>query len=109
MSVKESLQQELQEVEKRRHGLMPEHQKVQKKSKRYTASMTKEGTCRKKMQQHKKRCGRSERKTVAMRSVFGSCRTKSIRTKWRMQKMAAELRTPTGRRREERQQCLANR
>ena len=31
-SIKESLQHQLQEVEKREHDLMPEHQKVQKKS-----------------------------------------------------------------------------
>ena len=60
-------------VEKMRHDLMHEHQKAQKKSQKNTASSTKEGTCRKKMRQHQKRCGRSERTSIEMRSVFGSC------------------------------------
>ena len=41
-SIKESLQHQLQEVEKRRHDLMPEHQKAPKKSQKYTASRTRE-------------------------------------------------------------------
>ena len=35
-----TLQRQLQEVEERRHGPMPEHQKVQKRSQRYTAPRT---------------------------------------------------------------------
>ena len=41
---------------------------------------------KKKVLRHKKRCGASERKLIEMRSNFGSCRTKSIRKKWPMQK-----------------------
>ena len=85
-SLKSNLQQQLQEMEQRRRNLMPEHQKVQKISQKYKAFRTKEEMCKKKVLQHKRRCGGSERKLVAMRSDFGSCRTKSIRTQWLMQK-----------------------
>ena len=37
-SIKEALQHQLQDVEKRRHDLMLEHQKVQKSRKRYIAA-----------------------------------------------------------------------
>ena len=58
-----NLQQQLQEVEQRRHDFMPEHQIVQNISQRYKTCMIKEELC-------------------AMRSDFGSCRTKLISTKW---------------------------
>ena len=42
--------------------------------------------CKKKVLQHKRSCGRSEWTLTEMRSDFGNCRTKSIGTKWLMQK-----------------------
>ena len=41
---------------------------------------------KKKVLQHKRRRGRSDGKLIAMRIDFRSCRTKSTRTKWSMQK-----------------------
>ena len=46
---------------------------------------------KKKVLQHKRRFGRSERKLTATRNDVGSCRTKSTGTEWSMQKMAAQL------------------
>ena len=40
----------------------------------------------KKVLQHTRRCGRSERKLIATRSAFGGCRTKSTGTEWSLQK-----------------------
>ena len=60
--------------------------KCRKGRKRYKVSRTKEIMCRRKMLQHKRRCGISQMKTLALRSDIGCCRTTSIRTKWRMQK-----------------------
>ena len=94
------LQKDLREVEKLFVCVPKEDQNTRrsrKGHKRYKASRTKEGQCRKKMLQHKERCGRSERKTIVMRSVFGSCRTTSTRTKWWL---GAEL---AGRERKKRQ------
>ena len=62
-----------------------------KRNNKYKASKTNERICRKRMQQHRKRCGRSERKTTAMRSVFGSCRTKVDKNKMSDAERAAEL------------------
>ena len=70
---------------------MPEHQKVQKKSKRYTASRTKEGTCTKKMRQQKKRCGRSERKTGRNEERVRQLSNKVDKNKMADAEMAAEL------------------
>ena len=60
--------------------------KCRKDHKRNKASRTKEGICRKKVLQHKRRCGKSESKSIEMRNAFDSCRTTSTRTKWLMQK-----------------------
>ena len=55
--LKNDLQQRLLGVEQRRHDILPDHQKVQTRSQKIQSTKkTKEGTCRKKMLQHKKRC-----------------------------------------------------
>ena len=66
--------------------------KCRKDHKIYKVSRTKEGLCRKKVLQHKRRCGISERKSIEWRNAFDSCRTKSIRTKWPMQKWQQSFR-----------------
>ena len=49
-------------MEKRRHDLMPEHQKVQKKSQKIQSIQDKSKKyAEREWQQHKKRCGRSKR------------------------------------------------
>ena len=67
--VHDNLQQQLQDVEQRRHDLMPEHQKAQKISQKYEASKTKEEICRKIAPQQKKRCGSSKWSSSKKRSV----------------------------------------
>ena len=62
-SLKSNLQQQPQEVEQRRHDLMPEHQKVQKRS--------------------RKTRGGPERKLIEMMSDFGSYRTTSWKQNFR--------------------------
>ena len=59
-SIKESLQHQLQEVEKRRHDLMPEHQKAQKKSQKIQSIQDKRKICRWTVSQQKRRCGSSK-------------------------------------------------
>ena len=76
-SLNNDLQQQLQEVEKRRHVFVPEHQRVQKDHKRYKASRIKEGICKKNARQPKRRCGKSERK---------------LRTMWQMRKWKQNFR-----------------
>ena len=56
-SIMQLLQHQLQEVEKRRHDLMPEDQKVHKMSHKIHSIQDKRKICRKKMMQRKKRCG----------------------------------------------------
>ena len=85
-SPESNLLRQLQEVEQRRHDLMSEHQKVQKISQNMQSIQDKRRKNEKKVLQHKRRCGRSERKLTATRSDFGSRRTKSIGTEWSMQK-----------------------
>ena len=84
-SLKNDLQQQLQEVEQRRHDLMPEH-------KRYKASRIKEGICRKTERQLKRRCGRSERKSIEKEERFRLLSDKSIRTEWQMRKWMQNFR-----------------
>ena len=57
-SLKNDLQQHLQEVEQRRHDFMPEHLRVQKRSRKMQNIQEKEGNCRKKVLQLKRKCGR---------------------------------------------------
>ena len=60
-SLKSNLQQQLQEVEPRRHDIMPEHQKVQKRSQKIKSIQDKRRTMQEnKVLQLKRRCGRSE-------------------------------------------------
>ena len=92
-NLRSCLQQQLQEVEQGRHDLMPEHQKsAEKIRKRHKAFRKTEEICKKKVLQHKRRCGRSERKWITMSSVFSSCRTKSNRTKKSMQRWQQNVR-----------------
>ena len=73
-SIKGSLQHQLQEVEKRRHDLMLEQKKAQKRSEKYRVFRIRERICRERVQQRKRRCEGSERRSVAMRSAFDSSR-----------------------------------
>ena len=61
-SLESNLQQQLQEVEQKRHDLMQGTRKCRRYHKRYKAFRIKEERCKKKVLQHKRRCGRSERK-----------------------------------------------
>ena len=70
-SLKSDLQQQLQEVEQRRHDLKPGHHKVQKSSHKTKSFQDKIRNTQKEVPQHKRRCGRSERKLIAVRSDFG--------------------------------------
>ena len=67
-NLKSNVQQQLQEVEQRRHDLMPEHQKVQKRSQK-NASRTEEEICRKTVPEQKWRCGSCKRSLSKRRSV----------------------------------------
>ena len=85
-SIKESLQHQLQEVEKRRHDLMLEH-KAQKRSQKIQSIQDKRRNLQKdSISQQKRRCGSSKRRSGKRRSVTFSYRTKSIRIRCRMQK-----------------------
>ena len=86
---------------------MPEHQKVQKRSHNIQSIQGKRSKHRKKVLQHKGRCGRSEEKLIAMRSDSGSCPTRSTRTKWSMQKRQPNFRG-CRQERKERQQRFAS-
>ena len=81
---------------------MPEHQKVQKRSQNIHSIRDRrkfaERQCR---TQQKRRCGSSKRSSSKKRSVSFYCRTKSIRTKWRMQKWVQKLRVCRQERKEE--------
>ena len=89
--IKESLQHQLQDVEKRRNDPMPEHQKVQKRSKRYKAPRTKEEHCKKKSTAQKRKCVTSERTLIGKNNASLCCRTKSIK-KWQMRKWKQNFR-----------------
>ena len=60
-NVMESMQHQLQEVEKRRNDLMPEHQKVQKLAQRIQSIQDKRKIYRKKAWRQEKKCGKSEK------------------------------------------------
>ena len=85
-SIKESLQNWLQDVEKRRKDLMPEHQKVRKRSQKIQSTWTEEEICRKKVRQQKRKCGNSERKLIGKKSAIVSSWTESIKTEWQKRK-----------------------
>ena len=56
-SLKNDMQQQLQEVEQRRHDLMPEHQKVQKRSQEIQSIQDKRRKyAKKEVLQHKRTC-----------------------------------------------------
>ena len=57
-----SLQHQLQEVEKKRNDLMPEHQRVQKRSRKMQSNQDKRKICRKRAWRQEKKCGKSEKK-----------------------------------------------
>ena len=81
-SLKEPLQHQLQEVEKRMNDLMPEHQKVQNRRQKYRVSRTKREICRKRAWQQKKKCGNPEKKLSGRKRASLSWRTKSTKTGW---------------------------
>ena len=62
----ESMQHQLQEVEKRRNDLMPEHQKVQKMAQNDTKHPRQEKTYRKKAGRQENKCGKSEKKLTQL-------------------------------------------
>ena len=106
-SIMESLQHQLQDVERRRHDLMPEHQKVQKRSPKIQSIKDKRKICRKKMLQRKKRCGSHVMMSSRKRSVSCFWSDKVEKNKMADADMAAELQVVAGRRRKKRQQCFA--
>ena len=61
-------QQQLQDIEHKRHALLPKHQKNAEDIPKDTEGI-REGTCRKKMLPHEKRCGSSKRMSSRKRSV----------------------------------------
>ena len=86
-SIKESMQHQLQEVEKRRYDFIPEHWKVQKRHQKIQSIQDK-----RKNLQKENAAAQEEMKTLAMSSDFGFSRKKSIRTEWRMQKWQENFR-----------------
>ena len=106
-SIMESLQHQMQEVEKRRHDLMPEHQKFQKMSQKIQSIQDKRKHMQKKMLQRKKRCGSYVMRSSRKRSVSFFCRIRSRIMRWQMQTWQRNFR---GCRQEKKgQQCLADR
>ena len=87
-SLKNDLQQRLQEVEQRRHDLLPETGGSEKITK------DKKHPGQKKKDAKKRKCcsTRGDAEEIAMRSDFGSCWIKSTRTKWLMQKSQQNFR-----------------
>ena len=82
----ESTQHQLQEVEKRRNDLMPEHQKVQKEVTKGTKHPRQEKTFRKKAWRQEKKCGKSKKKLIGKKSDSVCCGTKSTKTQWQMRR-----------------------
>ena len=90
-NLKESLQHQLQEVEKRRHDLMPEHQRVQKKSQKTQSIQDKRKICRKTAWRQEKKFGKSKNNLIGKKNDSLCCRTKVIKTGWQDADMVAEL------------------
>ena len=84
-SLKSNLQQQPQEVEQRRHDLMPEYQQVPKRPPNIQSIQGKRRNIQK-----RKCC--SARGDAEDRNDFGSYRTKSTRTKWPIQKWRQRFR-----------------
>ena len=85
-SVKESLQHQLQEVEKRRHDLVPEHQKAQKKSQKIQSFQDKRRNMQKDSTAAEEEVRGSSKRSGKRRSVTFSYQTRSISIRCRMQK-----------------------
>ena len=85
-SLKSNLQQQLQEVEQRRHDLMPERQKAQKRSQNIQSIQDKRRNLQKECTAAEEEMRNIREKSIGKRSVFGSCQTNSIRTEWQMRK-----------------------
>ena len=90
-SLKESVQHQLQDVEKRRNDIMSEHQKVQKWTQKPPGQKktfaerklgSKRGNAKKK----------TERKSIGKKGAFVCCRTKSLNTGWQMRKWKQNFR-----------------
>ena len=74
-SIKKSLQHQLQVVEKRRHDLMPEDQKAQKKLQKIQSLHDKRKNLQKESAAAQEEMqSMREEKTIAMRRVFGAVR-----------------------------------
>ena len=99
-SVMESLQHQLQDVEKRRHDLMLEHQKVQKRSQRIQSTQKENAAAEEEVQGLRDEVKQKEERilflSVMVEKKDGGCRHGS-----RTSGVA-------GRRREKRQQCFAD-
>ena len=84
----EGLQQQLQDIEQKRHDLLREHQRVQKRSPKRQSIQDKKRNLHKKMLPHERRCGSSKGMPSKKRSVPFFCRTKSrkmkeLKRKWK--------------------------
>ena len=88
----ESLQHQLQELEKRRNDLMPEHQRVNKRSQKIQSIQDKRKTCRKRAWRQEKKCGTSKKILIGKKSDSVSCRTMSIKTGWQMRRWRQSFR-----------------
>ena len=91
-SLKNDLQQQLREVEQRRHDLMPEHQRAQKRSQMIQSIQDKRRNQQKESTAAQEEMWKIREASLEMRSVFDSCRTRSVRTKWPMQKWQKNFR-----------------
>ena len=78
----ESMQHQLQEVERRRNDLMPEHQKVQKRSQKMQSIQDERKIDRKKAWRQVKKYGKSEKKLCERKSASHCRRTTSTKTQW---------------------------
>ena len=85
-SLKSNLQQQLQEVEQRRHDLIPEHKKEQKRSQKMQSIQDKRRNLQKGSTAAEEESGSFRRSSSKKSSVSLSYRIKSIRTRCRMQK-----------------------
>ena len=88
----ESMQHQLQEAEKRRNDLMPEHQKLQKRSKKVQSIQDKRKIYRKKAWRQEKKCEKSEKKLSGRKSASHGSRTKSTKTHCQLRKRKQNFR-----------------
>ena len=88
----ESLQNQLQGVEKKRNDLMLKHQRAQKWSQMIQSVQDKRKICRKRAWRQEKKCGKSKKRLIGKKSDSVCCRTKSIKTGWQMRRWRQSFR-----------------